>query len=77
MPPIDRNRTTRFESMKLESGKALDDLIRKGRLQATHIGLVACLEWILWCRENGWSEESLLALEGLFWKYRDKDGKLT
>ena len=50
--------------------------VRRGRSNATQVGLAACVEWTTWCRENGWSEKDLLALEGLFWKYRDADGKL-
>jgi hypothetical protein len=51
-------------------------LVRRGRANATQAGLALCVEWTTWCRNNGWAEEHLLELEGLFWKYRDSDGNL-
>jgi hypothetical protein len=55
---------------------SLHRLVRRGRSNATQVGLALCVEWTTWCRNNGWPEEHLLELEGLFWKYRDADGKL-
>ena len=51
-------------------------VVRRGRATATQAGMVACGQWIDWCKNNGWSEETLPALEALFWNYRDQDGKL-
>lgn len=35
-----------------------------------------CAEWLKWCLDNGWSKESLDALEALWWKYHgdEEDG---
>lgn len=51
-------------------------LVRRGRANASQAGIQLCAQWIEWCKNNGWSAETLPALEELFWKYRDNDGKL-
>lgn len=51
-------------------------LVRRGRANATQAGILAAAEWINWCKNNGWSEETLLPLESLWWKHHDENGKL-
>ena len=50
--------------------------VRRGRANATQAGLQAAVQWIEWCKNNGWDEQTLPALEALWWKHHDENGNL-
>lgn len=49
--------------------------ISKRPHDATREALAKCLEWIEACRKLGWKEKDMDNLEGLFWRWHDKDGQ--
>ena len=51
-------------------------VVRRGRANATQAGLQAAVQWIGWCKNNGWDEQTLPALEALWWKHHDENGNL-
>lgn len=51
--------------------------IGKCRVQASQMGLKLCVEWLDKCQQLGWQPSAMNDLEALFWKYRDKDGRLS
>ena len=43
----------------------------------TMSGVRACHKWLSYCLSIGWPRETLKGLADLFWKYHDRDGRLT
>ena len=71
------SKTSKHGKASAENGgsRSQQRVLRRGRANATQAGILAAAEWINWCKNNGWSEETLLPLESLWWKHHDENGK--
>jgi hypothetical protein len=50
------------------SGKTSEEPTMRGRR--------ACAEWLSYCLSIGWSRDDLDGLEEIFWRFKDRNGRL-